>query len=146
MPTTTEHRAAKAQEKLADSADTLVDSAQTQEDSADRRTRLAADRTMLAAERTYAAWMRTGLAGLAAGVGARKLLEGLVPDWLGLATAVVLIMFAEFCFAAGIWREIAGKTIRPGPDTAQLPSWLPIVFNAFMLLVGAAVLVGIVTS
>jgi putative membrane protein len=153
MATNTEHRAAKAQEKLADSADTLVgsadtlvDSAQTQEDSADRRTKLAADRTMLAAERTYAAWMRTGLAGLAAGVGARKLLEGLVPGWLGMATAIVLIAFAEFCFAAGIWREIAGKSLRPDPDSAKLPSWLPILFNAFMLLVGAAVLVGIAAS
>lgn len=153
MADTGEQRAAKAQGKLADSAgtiadsaETLVDSAQTQEDSAERRTRLAADRTMLAAERTYAAWMRTGLAGLAAGIGARTLLEGLVADWLGLATAVVLILFAEFCFAAGIWREIAGKSLRPDPDSAKLPGWLPIVFNAFMLLVGAAVLVGIIAA
>lgn len=146
MASAPEHRAAKAQEKLADSAETLVDSAETQEDSADRRTKLAADRTMLAAERTYAAWMRTGLAGLAAGVGARKLLEGLVPDWLGVSTAIVLILFAEFCFAAGIWREIAGKSLRPDPDTAKLPSWLPMLFNAFMLLVGIAVLVGVAAS
>lgn len=143
MATTTEKGAAQAQEKLVDSADTLVDSAETQEFSADRRTRLAADRTMLAAERTYAAWMRTGLASLAAGTGARKLLEGLVPDWLGLSTAVVLITFAEFCFAAGIWREIAGKSLRPDPDTSKLPNWLPVLFNAFMLLVGAAVLIGV---
>jgi putative membrane protein len=146
MAVTPEKRAVKAQEKLVDSAATLVDSAQTQEGSADRRTRLASDRTMLAAERTYAAWMRTGLAGLAAGVGAPKLLEGLVPGWLAMATTIVLIVFAEFCFGAGIWREIAGKSLRPDPSTAKLPNWLPVLFNAFMLIVGAAVLVGIVAS
>ncbi len=146
MATVPEHRAAKAQENLANSADTLAESAESQEDSADRRTRLASDRTMLAAERTYAAWMRTGLASLAAGVGARKLLEGLVPGWLGLGTALVLIVFAEFCFAAGIWREIAGKSLRPDPDTDRLPVWLPVFFNGFLMLVGAAVLVAIAAS
>ncbi|MCT2558210.1 DUF202 domain-containing protein [Tsuneonella sp. YG55] len=146
MATIGEHETAVAQDELADSAQTLVDSAANQEDSADRRTRLSADRTMLAAERTYAAWMRTGLASLAAGVGARKLLAGLVPDWLGLSTALVLIVFAEFCFGAGIWREIAGKSLRPDPDTDRLPTWLPVLFNAFMLVVGAAVLVGVAAS
>jgi len=53
-----------------------------QQDSADRRTQLAADRTVFAAERTYAAWVRTGLAALASGVGAKKLLEGVVPEWM----------------------------------------------------------------
>lgn len=140
-----EHRAVKAQEKLADSADTLADSASVQEDSADRRTRLAADRTLLAAERTYAAWMRTGLASLAAGIGAQALLEKLVPAWMVLATAIVLIVFAEFCFVAGIWRELTGKALRPDPDTVRLPAWLLVVFNGFLLLLGATVLVGIVT-
>ncbi len=50
------------------------------EDSADRRTELAADRTVLAAERTYAAWVRTGLILLAAGVGAKKTLSGVLPE------------------------------------------------------------------
>lgn len=139
-----EHRAARAQEKLADSADTLVDSAATQEGSADRRTQLASDRTLLAAERTYAAWMRTGLAALASGIGARALLEGLVADWLVLATAIVLILFSNFCFVAGIWREITGRALRPDPDTARLPAWLLIAFNSFLVVVGFAVLVGIV--
>jgi len=139
-----DQRAAKAQEKLADNADTLADSAAVQEDSADRRTRLASDRTLLAAERTYAAWMRTGLASLAAGIGAQSLLEDLVAPWLVLGTGIVLILFSEFCFIAGIWREITGKALRPDPDTARLPSWLLIGFNAFLVLVGLAVLVGIV--
>ena len=145
MASTVEHRAAKAEEKLADSADTLVDSAVTQEDSADRRTRLAADRTLLAAERTYAAWMRTGLASLAAGIGAKALLEDLVADWLILATSIVLIMFSEFCFVAGIWRELTGKALRPDPDTARLPGWILLLFNGFLIVVGIAVLLGIVS-
>jgi len=140
-----EQRAAAAQEKLADSADTLAGSAAVQEDSADRRTSLAADRTLLAAERTYAAWMRTGLASLAAGIGAQSLLEKLVQPWLVLATSIVLILFSEFCFAAGIWREITGKSLRPNPDTARLPAWLLVAFNSFLLLLGLAVLIGIIT-
>lgn len=146
MATPVEHRTARAQEKLADSAETLVDSAQTQETSADRRTRLAADRTLLAAERTYAAWMRTGLAALAAGIGARALLDKLVPGWMIVATSLVLIVFAEFCFVAGIWRELAGKTLRPDPNTARLPEWLLVLFNGFLLVLGVAVLVGIAIS
>ena len=140
-----EKRAVKAEEKLADSADTLVDSAETQEDSAERRTRLAADRTLLAAERTYAAWMRTGLASLAAGIGAKALLQDLVADWLVLATSIVLITFSEFCFVAGIWRELTGKALRPDPDTARLPGWILLLFNGFLIAVGIAVLIGIVS-
>ena len=151
MATTVEKKAVKAQEKLADSADTLAGSADTmvgstlaQEGSADRRTKLAADRTLLAAERTYAAWMRTGLAALAAGIGAKALLDKLVPDWLVLTSSIVLLVFAEFCFVSGVWRELTGNA-RPEPDAPQLPSWLLIVFNGFLMLLGLAVLVGIVT-
>jgi putative membrane protein len=140
-----EKRAVKAEEKLADSADTLVDSAESQEDSAERRTRLAADRTLLAAERTYAAWMRKGLASLAAGIGAKALLQDLVADWLVLATSIVLITFSEFCFVAGIWRELTGKALRPDPDTARLPGWILLLFNGFLIVVGIAVLIGIVS-
>ncbi|MGN6497066.1 MAG: DUF202 domain-containing protein [Tsuneonella sp.] len=140
-----ETTAVRAQQKLARSADTLVDSAQTQEDSADRRTRLASDRTLLAAERTYAAWMRTGLAALAAGIGAQALLDKLVPGWLVLATSIALLLFAEFCFVAGIWREVTGNRIRPDPDTAALPAWLLVLFNGFLIAVGVAVLIGIAT-
>jgi len=140
-----EHKAVKAQEKLADSAETLVDSAAVQEDSADRRTKLAGDRTLLASERTYAAWLRTGLAALAAGIGAQKLLEALVARWLVMATSIVLILLAEFCFVAAVWRQLTGADVRPRPDMPMLPGWLLIVFNGFLTIVGAAVLVGIVT-
>jgi putative membrane protein len=140
-----ESKAVRAQQELAHSADTLVDSAQTQEDSADRRTKLAADRTLLAAERTYAAWMRTGLAALAAGIGAQALLNDLVPDWLVLATSIALLLFAEFCFVAGIWRELTGNRLRPDPDAAQLPAAALVLFNGFLIAVGVAVLIGIAT-
>lgn len=159
MATTVEKKAVKAQQKLAasaktleGSADTMVDSAQTmvgsavaQETSAQRRTKLAADRTLLAGERTYAAWMRTGLAALAAGIGAKALLDKLVPSWLVLSASIVLLVFAEFCFVAGVWRELTGNKLRPDPDAPELPPWLLIAFNGFLVLLGLAVLVGIAT-
>lgn len=141
----TEAKAAKAQRKLAHSADKLVESAGNQEDSADRRTQLAADRTLLAAERTYAAWVRTGLAALAAGIGAKALLQDLVHGWLVLTTSIVLIAFAEFCFIAGVWRQFTRAVPPPRPDTARLPAWLLVTFNGFLVVLGAAVLIGIVS-
>jgi putative membrane protein len=144
MASKVEKKAVKAQEKLADSAETLVGSAVVQESSADRRTKLAADRTLLAGERTYAAWMRTGLAALAAAIGAKALLDKLVPDWLVLSASLVLLVFAEFCFVAGVWRQLTGKE-RPQPDAPQIPAWLLVVFNGFLVVLGLAVLVGIAT-
>jgi putative membrane protein len=119
-------------------------SAIRQESSADRRTKLASDRTLLAAERTYAAWMRTGLAALASGIGAQALLDQLVAPWFVLAASIVLIVFAELCFVARVWRELTGDAMRPGPDAPRLPSWLLIVFNGFLIVLGGAVLVGLV--
>lgn len=140
-----EAKPAAAQVKLAKSAEKLVDSAVVQEDSADRRTQLAGDRTLLAAERTYAAWLRTGLAALAAGIGAQKLLEDLVQPWLVLSASIVLIVLAEFCFIAGVWRQLTGNVKRPRPDVPMLPSWVLIVFNGFLAVLGCAVLIGILT-
>ncbi|WCP16073.1 hypothetical protein sphantq_04569 (plasmid) [Sphingobium sp. AntQ-1] len=136
------HRTAKAQAKLAASAEQLTDSAAVQESSADRRTVLAADRTVLAAERTYAAWVRTGLAALAAGVGARTLLENVVAAPLTMATGSLLILFSGFCFIAAVWREVA-PAIRPLPETRRLPAWLLIGINGFLVVVSLAALVGI---
>ena len=138
------HVVAKSAKTLVGSAGTMVESTIAQESSADRRTKLAADRTLLAVERTYAAWMRTGLAAMAAGIGAKALLDKLVMPWLVISASLVLIVFAEFCFVAGVWRELAGKE-RPQPDAAHIPAWLLIFFNGFMVLLGLAVLVGIVS-
>jgi putative membrane protein len=133
---------AQAHADLTKSAQHLENSAEVQVDSADRRTELAADRTILAAERTYAAWVRTGLAALASGIGARALLQRLVPDWLGLATASLLVLFAGFCFVAAVWREMMRVT-PISPDTRRLPSGLLIAVNGFLLLVCLASLAGI---
>lgn len=145
MTMETDRSTAQAQGKLAKSATRLATSAENQEDSADRRTQLAADRTLLAAERTYAAWVRTGLAALAAGIGAKALLEDLVHPWLVMATSIVLIAFSEFCFVAGVWRELRRAVPPPRTDTPHLPGAMLIIFNGFLVVLGLAVLIGILT-
>src|SRR3954469_3742517 len=87
-------------------AQRTAQAAERTKDSADRRTELAADRTVFAAERTYAAWVRTGLVALASGIGARKLLEGVVPGWMIVATGTALVLFSAFCFVACVWRQL----------------------------------------
>jgi putative membrane protein len=129
--------------KLADSAEHLEKSTERVEDSADRRTQLAADRTVFAAERTYAAWVRTGFVALASGVGAKKLLEGLVPEWLITANASVLILFSAFCFAAAVWRQVNAGPPPPQPDTKRIPPVLLMAVNGFLALVSLAALLGI---
>ena len=134
-----------AAETTAQAAKTTAVAAVITKDSAERRTELAGDRTIFAAERTYAAWVRTGLVGLAGGIGAGKLLEGLVPDWMALGQATVLMLFAIFCFVAGVWRQIF-KVVPEAPDIRKLPGWLLIAVNVFLSLVAATALVGIWTG
>jgi putative membrane protein len=117
--------------------------AEVTKDSADRRTELAADRTVFAAERTYAAWVRTGLAALASGVGAKKLLEGVVPDAMIIATGTVLVLFSAFCFAAAVWRQAFVGTPPPVPDVRRLPPPLLMAVNGFLVLVALAALLGV---
>ncbi len=112
-------------------------------DSADRRTELAANRTVFAAERTYAAWVRTGLAALASGVGAKKLLEGVVPDWMIVSTGSVLVLFSAFCFAAAVWRQLFTGSQPPQPDVQKIPPYLFVIFNGFLALVSLAALFGL---
>jgi putative membrane protein len=112
-------------------------------DSADRRTELAANRTVFAAERTYAAWVRTGLASLASGIGAQKLLEGVVPGWMIVSTGSVLVLFSAFCFASAVWRQIFTGAQPPHPDVQQLPPYLLVIFNGFLALVSLAALFGL---
>src|SRR6478609_993330 len=109
-------------------------------DSADRRTELAANRTVFAAERTYAAWVRTGLASLASGIGAQKLLAGVVPGWMILSTGSVLIFFSAFCFAAAVWRQVFTGSQPPHPDVKRIPPILLVIFNGFLALVALAAL------
>jgi len=132
--------------KIADSAKEIKHSSFAIEDSADRTTRLAADRTVLAAERTYAAWVRTGLFALASGIGARAVLTGLMPEWLILADASMLIAFSMFCFCAAIWRHLHPGPPPPIPDVKRIPHAVLITVNAFLALVSLAALIGIWTA
>jgi putative membrane protein len=113
------------------------------EDSADRRTELAADRTVLAAERTYAAWVQLGLAALASGIGAKKLLEGVVPEWLIIGTGTLLVLFSAFCFGAAVWRQVDPGAPPPRPDIRRLPPAVLMTVNGFLALVAVAALLGI---
>jgi putative membrane protein len=130
-------------EKVEGSAHQLTASTEQIKDSADRRTELAADRTILAAERTYAAWIRTGLASLASGIGAKKLLEGVVPNWMIVATGTLLVLFSAMCFVVAVWRELSPGAPPPKPDTRRLPPALLIAANGFLALVALAALLSI---
>jgi putative membrane protein len=129
--------------KVADSAAETKHAAAAIEESADLNTRLAADRNILAAERTYAAWVRTGLFALASGIGARALLDGVVPAILVMADASMLIAFSTFCFGAAIWRELYPGPPPPRPALKPIPPAVLIVINAFLALVSLAALIGI---
>ncbi len=138
------------QKQVAESADQTkvaaertAHAAERTKDSADRRTELAADRTVFAAERTYAAWVRTGLVALASGIGARKLLEGVVPGWMIVATGTALVLFSAFCFVAGVWRQLFVGAPPPNPDVPRLPPAVLVVLNLFLALVALAALLGI---
>ena len=113
------------------------------EDSADRRTELAADRTVLAAERTYASWVQLGLGALASGVGAKKLLAGLVPEWLIIGVGTLLVLLSAFCFGAGVWRQVDRGVPPPRPDVRRIPPYVLVTVNGFLALVALAVLIGI---
>lgn len=140
----------ESSEKLKDSAVRIKDSAKSiergsmrMEFSADRRTELAADRTVFAAERTYAAWVRTGLVAIASGVGAKALLENIVPHWLVLLTGTVLVLFSAFCFGAAVWRNLYRPSPPPVPDAIRIHPAVLLGINSFLVLVALAALVGI---
>ena len=140
---TTPPAPATAAESVRRSAQHLERSAGAQEDSADRRTELAADRTVLAAERTYAAWVRTGLAALAGGVGAKALLQHILPGWFGGMTGSMLVAFSAFCFVAAVWRDLRPVAPPPRPHTRQLATPVLVGVSGFLVLVDLAALAGI---
>src|SRR5919112_1591406 len=133
----------EAVQEIKDSAHTMKASTAKMRAPADRRTELAADRTIFAAERTYAAWVRTGMAALASGIGAKKLLEGVVPDWMIIATGSVLVLFSAFCFAAAVWRQVFVGAPPPVPDVRRLPPTLLVAMNGFLILVALTALISI---
>ena len=142
-PEPIQKQVAESADKTKVAAERTAHAAERTKDSADRRTELAADRTVFAAERTYAAWVRTGLVALASGIGARKLLEGVVPGWMIAATGTALVLFSAFCFIAGVWRQLFAGTPPPNPDVPRLPPYILTVLNIFLALVALAALFGI---
>lgn len=110
--------------------------------SAERTTELAADRTALAFERTYAAWVRTGLVGLASGIGAARLLDGVVPPVVIRLATAALLLFALFCFVAAVWR-IVFRIVGPEPDVPHIPRWMLVGVNAVLALTTLAALYGV---
>ncbi|KAA2236494.1 DUF202 domain-containing protein [Salinarimonas soli] len=134
---------AQTSESVSASSQELTSSTEKLKDSADRRTELAADRTVLAAERTYAAWIRTGLASLASGIGAKKLLDGVVHEWLIIGTGSLLVLFSAMCFVVAVWRELFPGVTSPDPSVRRLPPVLLIISNGFLTLVAIAALFGI---
>ncbi|HEX8166422.1 MAG TPA: DUF202 domain-containing protein [Beijerinckiaceae bacterium] len=125
------------------SAQRMKASTEEMKDSADRRTELAADRTVLAAERTYASWVQLGLGSLAAGVGAKKLLAGVVPEWMIVMQGTLLVLFSAFCFGAAVWRQFSPGVPPPRPDVRRIPPHILMAVNAFLALVAGSVLLGI---
>ena len=87
--------------------------------------------------------MRTGLVSLAAGVGAKKTLVGVLPEWVVVVTGSVLVAFAAFCFVAAVWRELSPGAPPPQPDVRRLPRVLLFALNGFLALVALAVLFGV---
>lgn len=125
------------------SAERMTDAAEQTKDSADRRTELAADRTVLAAERTYASWVQLGLGSLAAGIGAKKLLAGVVPEWMIIIQGTLLVLFSAFCFGAAVWRQMTPGVPPPQPDVRRIPWGVLLTVNAMLAMVALSALVSI---
>lgn len=88
----------------------------------------------------------TGIAALASGIGAKALLEQHVSDELTTASSFVLLLFAAFCFVAGVWRQLLRGAPPPRPDVPILPTWLLIAFNGFLVVVCLAVMIGFLAA
>jgi putative membrane protein len=138
-----ENEIKRSAEFTEEAAERTAVAAEVTKDSADRRTELAADRTIFAAERTYAAWVRTGLASLAFGIGAKKLLEGVISEWMIISTGTLLVLFSAFCFAAAVWRQLFMGAPPPIPDVRRIPPILLVLMNGFLVLVALAALLSI---
>ena len=125
------------------SAERMTDAAEQTKDSADRRTELAADRTVLAAERTYASWVQLGLGSLAAGIGAKKLLAGLVPEWMIVIQGTLLVAFSVFCFGAAVWRQMTPGVPPPELDVRRIPWAVLVTVNGLLGIVALSALLSI---
>ena len=130
-------------QRMKASTEDMKASTEEMKDSADRRTELAADSTVLAAERTYASWVQLGLGSLAAGLGAKKLLDGVVPEWMIIIQGTLLVLFSAFCFGAAVWRQFAPGVPPPRPDVRRIPPHILMAVNAFLVIVAFSALLSI---
>ena len=63
---------------------------------------------------------------MASGIGAKKLLEGVVPVWMIIGTGTLLVLFSAFCFAAAVWRQLFTGAPPQFPISGEFPrsfSW-----------------------
>lgn len=130
-------------DEVQESAREVKAGAKQPEQGTDRRNQLAADRTVFAAERTYAAWVRTGLASLASGIGAKSLLEGVIPDWMIITAGTVLVLFSAFSFGAAVWREMNPGPPPPRGEARRIHPAILLAVNGILILVALSALLGI---
>jgi len=78
-----------------------------------------------------------------ASIGAKKLLEGVVPEWMITLTGSLLVLFSAFCFVVAVWRNLFTGAPPPDPDVGQLPPALLVAANGFLTLVALAALLSI---
>ncbi|VAW78176.1 hypothetical protein MNBD_GAMMA13-278 [hydrothermal vent metagenome] len=97
---------------------------------------LALDRTVLANERTYQAWLRTGLAALVSGLGVAKFMQGVLPLWMLLALATLLLLFGAVAFLQAAWRYSHIHVRMAHLDIDAMPVWMAKVIS--MLLAGCS--------
>lgn len=103
----------------------------------DRNT-LAQDRTVLSNERTYQAWLRTGLAIFATGLGITRFLKDIMPDWILLTIAVLLIVLSAVAFLLAAWRYSHIHIRMAHLDIDAMPVWIGKMLS--ILLAGCSVL------
>ena len=71
------------------------------------------------------------------------MLEDAIPQRLIIVAGPVLVAFGAFCFGAAIWRELRPGAETKRSDAPRLPPPLLVAFNAILVLVSAAALLGI---
>ncbi|MCU7958674.1 MAG: DUF202 domain-containing protein [gamma proteobacterium symbiont of Bathyaustriella thionipta] len=111
----------------------------------DRNT-LALDRTILANERTYQAWLRTGLAALASGLGVVKFMREIMPLWMLLSLAGMLILLAVASFLQASWRYSHIHVRMAHLDIDAMPVWITKVVSLLLAAVSVLVLVGLLVT
>ena len=96
--------------------------------------RLAVDRTVLASERTFLAWLRTGLAIFAGGLGVMKFARDILPPWIPLIVASVLVLTAAAIFLIAAWRYTHMRLRLAHLDIDALPAWQAWALGLFLTL------------